>query len=373
MASAKPPKVEPQLNIGDVVRRPGRANSPLQLSVRTMTTTKSGADDRAGDQWRAAPRDLGQRPGQPVVAGHGEEPARRRDRDADEHGQHVEHDDQLDAAAAMATEPNPPRRPARPARTAARRRSCRSRRGRSGSRRPGRRCRSGRSRRSAMTEIRTARGMSRLGWAVSSPRLAAVSKPVNSSTPYSTPNSTPPRPLRRRAGLERLGDVVAAADLGDDVDREDQHDGDRDQRQHQLGAGRQRDAEVHDRGDDHQQHDVPAQLGSGRLLELGGQGVVDGAADHHAAGRRRGPGCLRSRGSRPRRRSVRRARRTRSRRASRRPGCAWRTRTTIQPRPSTPTAAMQDRQRRRRSRRPCPRRSARPAAGPGRRSRRPGP
>ena len=56
----------------------------------------------------------------------------------------------------------------------------------------------------AMTEISTARGMSRLGCAVSSPRLAAVSKPVNNSTPYRTPNSTPLRPCGDELGLNAL-------------------------------------------------------------------------------------------------------------------------------------------------------------------------
>ncbi len=56
----------------------------------------------------------------------------------------------------------------------------------------------------ASTAISTARGMSRFGCAVSSPRLAAVSKPVNSSTPYSTPNSTPPRPCGDEDGENAL-------------------------------------------------------------------------------------------------------------------------------------------------------------------------
>ena len=50
----------------------------------------------------------------------------------------------------------------------------------------------------------TAIGMCRRGWGVSSARLAAVSKPTNSSTPYSTPNSTPLKCVGDELGLNAL-------------------------------------------------------------------------------------------------------------------------------------------------------------------------
>jgi hypothetical protein len=47
----------------------------------------------------------------------------------------------------------------------------------------------------------TARGMCRFGLSVSSARLAAVSNPVNSSTPYSTANRMPLQPSLDEEGL----------------------------------------------------------------------------------------------------------------------------------------------------------------------------
>ena len=43
-----------------------------------------------------------------------------------------------------------------------------------------------------------------MGWAVSSPRLAAVSNPVNSRTPKSTPNRTPLSPSGEEDGLNAV-------------------------------------------------------------------------------------------------------------------------------------------------------------------------
>ena len=50
----------------------------------------------------------------------------------------------------------------------------------------------------------TAIGMCRFGWGVSSARLAAVSKPTNSSTPYSMPKMMPDQPLADEDGLNGL-------------------------------------------------------------------------------------------------------------------------------------------------------------------------
>src|SRR6266700_600598 len=46
----------------------------------------------------------------------------------------------------------------------------------------------------------TAIGMCRRGWGVSSARLAAVSKPMNSSTPYSMPKMMPGQPSAEEDG-----------------------------------------------------------------------------------------------------------------------------------------------------------------------------
>src|SRR5215472_7086577 len=50
----------------------------------------------------------------------------------------------------------------------------------------------------------TAIGISRRGLGVSSARLAAVSKPTNSSTPYSTPKKMPDQPSADDDGLNGL-------------------------------------------------------------------------------------------------------------------------------------------------------------------------
>ena len=50
----------------------------------------------------------------------------------------------------------------------------------------------------------TAIGISRRGLGVSSARLAAVSKPTNSSTPYSTPKKMPDQPSAADDGLNGL-------------------------------------------------------------------------------------------------------------------------------------------------------------------------
>ena len=50
----------------------------------------------------------------------------------------------------------------------------------------------------------TAIGISRRGLGVSSARLAAVSKPTNSSTPYSTPKKIPDQPSAAEDGLNGL-------------------------------------------------------------------------------------------------------------------------------------------------------------------------
>src|SRR5215467_4440802 len=50
----------------------------------------------------------------------------------------------------------------------------------------------------------TAIGISRRGFGVSSARLAAVSKPTNSSTPYSTPKKMPDQPSADDDGLNGL-------------------------------------------------------------------------------------------------------------------------------------------------------------------------
>src|SRR5215472_18197191 len=52
--------------------------------------------------------------------------------------------------------------------------------------------------------VMTAIGISRLGFLVSSARLAAVSKPTNSSTPYSTPKKMPDQPSAADDGLNGL-------------------------------------------------------------------------------------------------------------------------------------------------------------------------
>ena len=50
----------------------------------------------------------------------------------------------------------------------------------------------------------TAIGISRRGFGVSSARLAAVSKPTNISTPYSTPKKMPDQPKAEDEGLKGL-------------------------------------------------------------------------------------------------------------------------------------------------------------------------
>ena len=50
----------------------------------------------------------------------------------------------------------------------------------------------------------TAIGISRRGLGVSSARFAAVSKPTNSSTPYSTPKKIPDQPSAADDGLNGL-------------------------------------------------------------------------------------------------------------------------------------------------------------------------
>jgi hypothetical protein len=60
--------------------------------------------------------------------------------------------------------------------------------------------------------VMTAIGISRRGLGVSSARLAAVSNPMNSSTPYSTPKKMPNQPfllLRQGTSQGRLSTVLA--------------------------------------------------------------------------------------------------------------------------------------------------------------------
>ena len=47
-------------------------------------------------------------------------------------------------------------------------------------------------------------GMERFGCAVSSPRFAAVSKPMKISTPYSTPKKIPDQPVALELGRKGL-------------------------------------------------------------------------------------------------------------------------------------------------------------------------
>ena len=112
------------------------------------------------------------------------------------------------------------------------------------------------------TEIRTARGMSRFGCAVSSARFADGLEAGEQQHAVQDSEEDAVEALRRRARVERRRDVVACADLDDHVDEEDQDHRDRDQRQHQLGPGRERHTE--------EQHRPSAPAGPGPSRVRGG-------------------------------------------------------------------------------------------------------
>ena len=104
--------------------------------------------------------------------------------------------------------------------------------------------RSGRRPRRGHTAPRTARGIDRFGSFVSSARLAAVSNPTKISTPYRTPKRIPGESVRLGRRIERLREVVVAPQLDDHRDGEDQHHGDRDEREGELHPRRDLHPEV---------------------------------------------------------------------------------------------------------------------------------